>query len=182
MAVAHADLWAIAAVPRDGIAHKTPLLEAPILSFGLPAGSDRREGSFNYALLQHAIVGDFQLVLSPFVIEEAQRHLRRIDPAALARFQVFLNLSEYEEIADPSPETVASHHHLVRDRKDVPVALAAIQAGVDCLVSSDRDLTESEPLKERVRVLLPALFLRGYMGWTSDELEAIRQRRWSDIK
>jgi len=36
-----------------------------------------------YALLQHAIAGDFQLVLSPYVIEEARRNLQRIVPDAL---------------------------------------------------------------------------------------------------
>jgi predicted nucleic acid-binding protein len=134
-----------------------------------------------YALLQHAVAGDFQLVLSPFVIEEAQRHLGRIAPHALPRFQTFLALSEYEAIEDPTSEMIATHQNLVRDAKDIPVALAAMQAEVDCLISSDKDLTESEGLKERVRVLLPAVFLRDFMGWTSEELEAIRWRNWSDM-
>lgn len=134
-----------------------------------------------YAVLQHAVVGDFQLVLSPYVIEEARRHLQRIAPAALPHFQDILELSEYEAIADPTPEMVVAHHQLVRDAKDIPVALAAINAAVDCLVTGDKDLTESELLKERLTVLIPAVFLREYMGWTSTELEAIRRRTWRDL-
>jgi predicted nucleic acid-binding protein len=65
--------------------------------------------------------------------------------------------------------------------KDVPIALAAMKSQVECLISSDKDLTESEELKRHVPVLLPAVFLREYMGWTSEELEVIRNRTWSDI-
>lgn len=134
-----------------------------------------------YALLQHAVAGDFQLVLSPYVIEEARRHLKRIAPDALPYFQDFLELSEYEEIADPTPEMLAVYNQLVRDPKDIPIALAAINAAVDCLVSSDKHLTESEELRKHVPVLLPAVFLRKYMGWTSEQLEVIRDRTWRDL-
>lgn len=134
-----------------------------------------------YALLQHAVAGDFQLVLSPFVIREARFHLQRLVPAAVPALDEFLVLSEYEAIADPTPEEVVAQHQLVRDPKDVPIALAALQAQVDCLISSDKDFTESEQLKQHVPVLLPAVFLREHMGWTSEELEAIRHRKWSDM-
>jgi predicted nucleic acid-binding protein len=70
---------------------------------------------------------------------------------------------------------------LVRDPKDVPVALAALEAAVDCLVTNDKDLTESEMLKQQLMVLVPPVFLREYMGWTSAELEAIRRRTWADM-
>jgi predicted nucleic acid-binding protein len=134
-----------------------------------------------YAVLQHAVAGDFQLVLSPYVIEEARRNLQQIAPTALPSLDEFLALSDYEAIADPTSEILAAHHQLVRDPKDVPVALAAMNAAVDCLVTSDKDLTESETLKQQIPVLLPAVFLRDHMGWTSEELEVIRHRKWSDM-
>lgn len=134
-----------------------------------------------YTLLQHALAGDFQLVLTPYVIDEARRNLQRIEPAALPDFEDFLYLSNYEEIANPPLEMVAAHQELVRDANDIPVALAAITAGVDCLISIDKDLTESEELKKHISVLLPAVFLRDHMGWTSEELEVIRHRKWSDM-
>jgi predicted nucleic acid-binding protein len=90
-------------------------------------------------------------------------------------------LRKYEEIANPSPEMVATHQGLVRDPSDIPVAVAAIKSQVDCLISSDKDLTDSDELKQHVAVLLPAVFLRERMGWTSEELEAIRRRNWSDM-
>jgi predicted nucleic acid-binding protein len=134
-----------------------------------------------YALLQHAVTGDFQLVLTPYIISEARRNLQRIDPTALPDFDNFLYLSNYEEIANPSLEVVTAHQGIVRDLNDIPVAVAAITAQVDCLISSDKDLTESDELKQHVPVLLPAVFLRERMGWTSEELEAIRHRQWGDM-
>ena len=134
-----------------------------------------------YALLQHAVAGDFQLVLTPYIIEEAHRNLKKIAPATLPALEDFLHLSEYEEIADPPAELVAANQQLARDPKDVPVAAAAITAKVDCLISSDKDLTESEELRKFVTVLLSAVFLREYMGWTSEELEVIRHRTWGEM-
>ena len=134
-----------------------------------------------YALLQHVLAGDFQLVLTPYVIEEAHRNLKRIAPATLPSFDEFLALSDYETVADPTPEEIVAQQQIVRDPNDVPVALAAMKAQIDCLISSDKDLTESEELKKHVSVLLPAVFLREYMGWTSEELEVIRHRKWSDM-
>jgi predicted nucleic acid-binding protein len=134
-----------------------------------------------YALLQHALAGDFKVVLIPFIVEEARRNLKRIAPATLPALENFLSGSKYEEIANPSMEMITAHRGLVRDANDMPVAVAAITAGVDFLISTDKDLTESAELRQHVMVLLPAVFLREYMDWTSAELEAIRQRTWDDM-
>lgn len=99
-----------------------------------------------YALLQHAVASDFQLVLSPYIIEEARRHLARIAPVALPDLEEFLRTSEYEAVPDPTFDVVAARSALVRDPKDIPVAVAALQAQVDLLISHDKDLTESEGL------------------------------------
>ena len=78
-------------------------------------------------------------------------------------------------------ELVAANQQLARDPKDVPIATAAITTKADCLINSNKDLTESEELMQHIPVLLPAVFLREYMGWTSEELEAIRHRTWNDM-
>lgn len=137
---------------------------------------------FPYEVLQHAAAGDFQLVLSPFVIEEARTHLGKIEAALVERFDAFLEASAYEEIPTPAPEELAAEPDLVRDIEDIPVGLAAINARVDILVSLDKDLTDpSEPIHKRLKILLPGTFLREYMGWTSERLEEIRNRTWSDL-
>ena len=68
---------------------------------------------------------------------------------------------------------------------DVPVALAAIAAGVDYVVSEDKDLTAkaetTAELRRDLKVLLSGTFLREVMGWTSEELEAVRYRKWNEL-
>jgi len=138
---------------------------------------------FPYEVLRHAVLDDYQLVLSPFVIDEARKHISRLFPQVIDQFDTVLSASNYEEIPDPSKEELAAHAGLVRDREDIPVALAAINAQVDYLISQDKDLTDpSEPIHQYLTVLLPGTFLHEHMGWTSDQLEAIRKRNWGDLK
>jgi predicted nucleic acid-binding protein len=89
-------------------------------------------------------------------------------------------------VSDPTEEDVKANRHLVRDLDDVAVALAAIVAKADYLVSEDKDLTVQDDstvdLRKQIRVVVSGTFLREAMGWTGEQLEAIRHRKWSDIK
>lgn len=130
--------------------------------------------------------GEFQLVLSPYVLREAHRNLAQRFPAqCLERFEDFLSQADFELVPEPTAEQVAEHRDLIRDESDVPIALAAIQAGVDYLVSEDRDFTDQDEttaeLHRRLKVLLPGTFLREVMGWTSHNLEKVRGRNWADL-
>jgi predicted nucleic acid-binding protein len=137
---------------------------------------------FPYEVLRHAVKGDFQLVLSPFVIDEARTHILKLLPNMAEQFDSFLEESNYEEIPSPSEEELSEHSALSRDVKDIPVALAAIHAQVDFLISQDKDLTEpDEPVHQYLKVLLPGTFLRQYLNWTSEKLEAIRKRTWDEL-
>lgn len=137
-----------------------------------------------YEVLQHAIEGDFNLVLSPLVINQARRHLEKRFTKHLARFENFLKEVEYELIPDPPPEEIAAHQDLVRDLSDVPIALAAITAQVDYIVSEDKDLSVQDEttleLRRHVTVLISGTFLREVMGWSSEALESIRHRTWKE--
>jgi predicted nucleic acid-binding protein len=140
---------------------------------------------FSYGVLQHAAQGDFRLALSPWIIQEAAQAIARIAPARQALLENLLAKTGYEETAAPSNEEIQAASGLVRDPKDVHVALAAINAGVDYLVTQDCDFTDrdetTEALRRRLQVLLPGTFLRDHMGWSSDSLEAIRNRAWRDL-
>ena len=92
-----------------------------------------------YEVLQHAVRGDFQLVLTPLVIDEARRSISRLLPDSVDRFEEFLQISRYEEAPTPTKAEVESHADLMHDPADVPVALAAMRAEVDCFVTLDRD-------------------------------------------
>jgi len=138
-----------------------------------------------YAVLRHAAAGDFQLVLCPLVIDQARLHLQKRFPEHIARFEAFLRKANYELVPDPTPEEVAANRHLIRDLSDIAIALAAIVASVDYVVSEDKDFTAQDEstaeLRRHLKAMLSGTFLREVMGWTSDELEAIRHRKWSDM-
>lgn len=91
----------------------------------------------------------------------------------------------YELVDDPTDEQITANQSLLRDPSDLPIALAAINAGVHYLVSEDKDFTartaQNQVLHQRVPVLLSGTFLRVVMGWTSEELERLRGRQWSDV-
>jgi putative PIN family toxin of toxin-antitoxin system len=138
-----------------------------------------------YEILQHALRGDFQQVISPTVIAEARRHFTERFSTYLDRFERFLADVDYELAADPTQEEIQARRDLNRDFSDVPIALAAMNAKVDYLVSEDKDLTvqddTTEELRQHVEVRLSGTFLREVMGWTSEQLEAIRHRKWDDF-
>ena len=140
---------------------------------------------FPYEVLQHALSSDFQPVLSPFLIQEARRKFAEKFPSHVTAFEEFLVDLAFEEAPDPSSAEIQENTDLMRDLTDIPVALAAIDAGVDYLVSEDKDFTSShkttEKLHQRLRVLLPGTFLREVMGWSSEGLAAIRRREWADL-
>lgn len=136
-------------------------------------------------VLRHAAAGDFKLVLCPLVIEEARRNLQKRFPEYLDRFEEFLQAVDYERVSDPTPQAIKANQNLVRDFSDVAIALAAMAAGANYLVSEDKDLTVRDEtttkLRRHLKVMLSGTFLREVMGWSSEELEAIRHRKWSNI-
>ncbi len=138
-----------------------------------------------YEVLQHALDGDFRLVLCPLIIAQAQKHMQKRFPEHLPRFEKFLREVEYELVPDPAQEKIDANQNLVRDLSDVAIALAAIEAKVDYLVSEDKDLTVQDEttvdLRRHLKVLLSGTFLREVMGWTSEELESVRHRTWDKL-
>ncbi|MEK7441672.1 MAG: PIN domain-containing protein [Chloroflexota bacterium] len=137
-------------------------------------------------VLRHAMNGDYQLVLCPIVIKEARRNLQKRYPERVATLDEFLGVVNYELVSDPSLEDINANENLVRDLSDVAVALAAIVAKADYLISEDKDLTVQDEstveLRKQIKVMLSGTFLREVMGWSGEGLEAIRHRKWSDVE
>ncbi len=140
-----------------------------------------------YEVLQHAIEGDYQLVLSPVVIAEAKYRIGLHLPERVELFELFLLAIDYELAPVPSKDEVKVNSTLMRDIKDVPIALSIMQAEVDYFVTYDRDFTDQNETTAKVRkaipgIMLPPVFLRDVMNWTSEQLEEIRGRQWSDME
>lgn len=136
-----------------------------------------------HEVLRAALGRHFDLVLPAQVIEEARRHLTAPQQAAL---DYLLDQTPHERLPAPSPDEVRAAHDLVRHAPDVPIAIALLTAGVDVFVTNDRDFTDADAVARRfshqVRVMLPAVFLRDVLGWSSEALEGIRSRTWDDLR
>lgn len=139
-----------------------------------------------YEVLKHAVNEDYRLTLCPLVIKQAREHMRELFPQHLPRLEKFLREVDYEFVPDPTQEEIDSNSNLVRDLSDVAIALSAIAAKVDYLVSEDKDLSTQDEstaeLRRHVKVLISGTFLREVMGWTSEDLEKIRHRKWDDLE
>jgi len=137
---------------------------------------------WSYEVLRHAAREDFSLVLSPLVIRQARQNLVSKFPSLASAFDRWLELCPHELASDPSPDDVVANLRLVRQPEDVPVALAAIGAGVDVFVSDDKDFTEhsdsTQAVHRRLHIMRPVIFLREVMGWSQDDLEGVRHRVW----
>ena len=138
-----------------------------------------------HEFLRHALQGDFRLVLSDQIIREARERMAQGTPTQQHALEQFLTDCDYEPVPDPTPEQLQENAGLVRDVKDIPIALAAINADVDYLVTNDKDLTAYDEttvvLRERIQPIIVGRFLREVMGWQSERLEKIRKRNWSDL-
>ncbi|MCB0094768.1 MAG: PIN domain-containing protein [Caldilineaceae bacterium] len=139
-----------------------------------------------YEILQHGIHGDYQLVLAPLLIDEAEAKFQQRFPSHLARFQETLRSMDFELVANPPREEILTNRNLMVDIKDIPIALAAINGHVDYFVSEDKHFTahteQNASLQTQLNIMLSGTFLRVVMGWSSDELEVVRGRNWSDVE
>jgi predicted nucleic acid-binding protein len=140
---------------------------------------------WSYDVLQQALQGRYQLVLCQYVIDQARRRMSKKFPEYLDLFEELLREAKYEIVDTPSDDQIEQNRTLVRDITDVPVALAAINARVDYLVSEDKDLSAKDEttleLRKHLKVMIAGTFLREVMLWQSDELDSTRERSWMDL-
>ena len=137
-----------------------------------------------FEFLGHAIRGDFQLILAPQTVAEVLRWAKVKGGCRRGAVEFFLAACRFELAPAPSTEEVQANADLVRDATDIPVALSAIKARPDYLVTNDEDFhaekTEAALKKQGVQVMRVGMFLAEVMGWKSRELEAIRLREWAE--
>lgn len=138
---------------------------------------------FPYEVMLHAVKEDFKLVVTEDILNEARTTVRKLIPDKVDAFKAQIAKAMPELQPSAKPEEIEINRDLVRDPKDVHVALAAIQAKVDFLITSDKDFTDpDQPIRQKINILLPGAFLGEHMGWTSERLEAIRKRKWADME
>jgi len=90
------------------------------------------------ALLVLGEVGRISITISEQVIAETERALARKAPKALPYYREALRHIGLRIVRDPSTEDVAPHLGIIRHEVDVPILVAAMNAGVDYLVTFNR--------------------------------------------
>jgi predicted nucleic acid-binding protein len=141
---------------------------------------------FPYEVLQHAARKEIAAIVSPLVLDSVRLYVRERFPGHQGALEALLELLDLEVAPDPPLEEVTAHAGLVRDPKDIPVALAAIGAGAEYLVSTDRDFTDVDDTTVELRRLLRPIsvgaFLHEVMGWSHESLSSVERRAWSDLE
>ena len=135
-----------------------------------------------YEILQHAVVGDFRLVLSTYIVDEAREVIRHLVPDQMPQFDVLLQAIDHEIVPIPTCTELMQAPWLAHHCEDLPVILSAVKAQVDCLISADQSITDpSGPAHRYLRVVLPVTFLRQSMGWKVEDLQRVRERNWHTL-
>ena len=138
-----------------------------------------------FEILNHAFHQDFKLTLPEIILQEVSRNVQKKFPVYLHNLEEFFLHCPIKLVPSPQKAEIAKNKGMVRDKNDIPVILSAVKAGVDFLVTGDKDFTEGKEMnkiKKHFAILNPDEFLRTVMRWTDKDLEKIRLRTWSDLK
>ena len=120
-----------------------------------PTGASRE-------ILRLALGGSAQIVVSRFVLEEAERNLAKKVPDKVKTYQVFIELLEPEVIPDPTKDEVLAAAEYT-PLKDAPVIAAAIKAQPNYLATLDRRHLIDQPevaRKSGLDIVLPEVVVK----------------------
>jgi hypothetical protein len=137
-------------------------------SSALFAGVVSAEGASRALLL----LGEGDLILvtvSEQVVAETERALARKVPRALSTFREALRAAGLRIVGDPSPQDVEAYQDIITHPPDVPIVVAAMQAGVDYLVTLNRRHFIDDPhvaARSGLRIGMPA----DALAWVRDRL------------
>ena len=124
-------------MPRPEVFLDSPLANTGDYRRALFAGVVSAEGAAR-ALLMLAEANLIAVTVSEQVIAETERAVARKLPHALDALRQVLRHTRLRIVRDPAPMEVAAHAGLIAHATDVPIVLAAMQAGVDYLVTFNR--------------------------------------------
>jgi predicted nucleic acid-binding protein len=121
-----------------------------------------------HALLALAEAGLITLTVSEQVIAETERSLARKVPAALPAYRQALRSLGLRIVRDPAPEAILAHQDWMAHLADVPILVAAMQAGVAYLVTLNRRHFIDDPavaVHSRLLIAVPG----DALAWVREE-------------
>jgi predicted nucleic acid-binding protein len=119
------------------------------------------ETGASFEIFRECLIGNIDLVISHFVLEEVRRNLARKAPESFKHFDEFMENVQFH-VVNPSKRAVlqaASYTEL----KDAPIVAAAKKSKADYLVSLDRQHLVEAPLvheKSGLTIVLPEELLQ----------------------
>ncbi|MBX3000188.1 MAG: PIN domain-containing protein [Caldilineaceae bacterium] len=135
----------------------------------LIAAAASRTGA-SHALLLLAESGLIQLVVSRQVLDEVERNLRRKLPDGLPLLLIWLAEIGPVVLADPAVDQY-QRWFSVTEPKDAPIIEAAVQAGVDYLLTlNTKDFTPEVALASGLMIQTPSEFIQTIRQILSDSL------------
>lgn len=143
---------------------------------------------FDLEILEHSVRGEITIVISPYILEQAREIIIKYIPDKLHLFENRFGLLDKEFVENPTQQQIdaAKAENLIRDPTDIPVAISAINAEVDYLITRDKDFIAEDKttreIRRRVKVIKPQVFLREVLGWSQESLDALARRQWADIE
>lgn len=94
--------------------------------------------------LELAVKEDVEIVLSTYVVDELREVLRRRFPSAVDVGDKVLEWLRPTIVGSPSRDELQEYSSILVDKEDLPVLVAALQAGVQVLVSGDQGFHRPE--------------------------------------
>jgi predicted nucleic acid-binding protein len=98
------------------------------------------------------------VTISEQVVAETERAVARKVPRALLTYREAVRTTGLRIVQDPSPQEVEAHRDIISHPPDVPIVVAAMQAGVDYLVTLNRRHFMDDPrvaARARLRIGTP---------------------------
>lgn len=137
-----------------------------------------------FEILNYAFKQEFNLLMSEIVIREASKNIHKKFPNFADSLNNFLSNCPFEIIKHLGDSKLKSIS--MRDKKDIPILLSAIESRADFFVTGDKDFLEDKKINQQYKnqfiIIAPKLFLKNIMGWSEKDLDKIRLRKWEDLK
>lgn len=100
----------------------------------------------------------YVLVLCDQVIDEMRRIFNRKFPAKIQAMERFLSIAHYDLVTLTSEDAPRTEETDIRDINDRPILRSALKAGVEILVTGDKDFLESSV--KTPKIVTPSQFIQ----------------------
>lgn len=115
-------------------------------------------GSTTFQAFRKASEPPYVLVLCDQVIDEMRRIFNRKFPTKIQAMERFLSIAHYDLVTLTAEDAPSEDEPDIRDVNDRPILRSALKAGVEILVTGDKNFLESSVKKPNI--VTPSQFIQ----------------------